>query len=107
LRLEFKFLPASSIQNDPKMATSEIFGKNLAILLWYVNEGFDPTAALIHGVLENQNGYLMLVRGAHLPSLHIPWKTAMAIQAVTPEVQDIFGDAGFWVEMTIRDLQVA
>lgn len=89
------------------MNVSELHGKRLAILLWYLNEGFDEAAALIHGVLENRNGYLMLVRADHLPPLQIPWKMVPSIQAVTQEVQDIFGSARYWVEMTIRDVRYA
>lgn len=89
------------------MSVSELQGKKLAILLWYVNEGWDSSAALINGVLENRNGILLLIRDQNLPPVNIPWKMVPAIQAVSADVQDIFGSAGFWLEMTIQDLQAA
>lgn len=89
------------------MRVSELNGQQLAILLWFVNENWESSAAIIGGILENKDGFLRLNRSGGLAPVQIPWKLVPEIKPVPDDARDIFGPANCWLEMTIRDLPAA
>ena len=83
---------------------SDLHGKSLALLIWYINENMDSTAAIVSGTAEIRGAKMSLVRGSFLPKMQVPGRLLTRVKSVPAEAKDIFGDAEYFLELTINDL---
>lgn len=89
------------------IALSDLYGKKLALLLWYTNEDNEATAAVVSGVAFLHNGHLSLHRGNLLPPLRIPLHLVWRARPVPQDLQDIVEQADYCIQGMISELPLA
>lgn len=87
-----------------KVAFSDLFGKRLALLIWYNNEAGETTAGIINGTAFLHDGNMALHRGNLVPPLPIPLKLIWRAKAVPKEMHDILNMADYCIQGTVQEL---
>jgi hypothetical protein len=89
------------------IAFPDLFGKKLALLIWYNNERGDTTAGVVCGTAFLHNGHLALHRGSLLPPFPIPLAMVWRAKVVPNELKDILKMADFCIQGTVGELVVS
>jgi hypothetical protein len=86
------------------IAFSDLFGKKVALLLWYNNESGDATAGVVSGVAFLHDGHMAIHRGSLLPPMQIPLPLVWRAKQVPNELKDILKMADYCIQGTIREM---
>lgn len=86
------------------IAFSDLFGKKLALLIWYNNENGDTTAGVVSGTAFLHDGQMAIHRGSLLPPLPIPLNMVWRAKHVPNELKDILKMADYCIQGTVREL---
>jgi hypothetical protein len=86
------------------IAFSDLFGKKLALLIWYNNENGDTTAGVVSGTAFLHDGKMALHRGSLLPPLPIPLAMVWRAKQVPHELKDILKMADYCIPGTVVEL---
>lgn len=89
------------------IAFSDLFGKKLALLVWYTNENGDPTAGVVSGTAFLHDGHMAIHRGSLLPPIQIPLQLVWRARQVPNDLKDILRMADYCIQGTIRELGMA
>lgn len=87
-------------------AFSDFYGKKIALLLYFLAENGETSAAIVKGTAYFQDGFLRLHRGNAVAPVPIPLRLVWRAKAVTAEFQDILGDADFVIQATLSELNL-
>jgi hypothetical protein len=85
-------------------ALTDLYGKKIALLLWFLDENQETSAVIVRGTAYFQDGSLHLHRGATLPPLAIPLKLVWRAQPVPNDYHEILGDVAYCIQGTPADL---
>jgi hypothetical protein len=88
-------------------ALTDLYGKKIALLLFFLDENQDTSAVIVRGTAYFQDGSLRLHRGATLPPLAIPLKLVWRAKAVPPEYHEILGDVDYCIQGTPSELDAS
>lgn len=83
---------------------TDLYGKKIALLLWFLNENQDFTAVVVSGKGFQHNGNFGLHRGPLLPPISIPLDLLWRAQLVPEHLRDILSGAEYCLEGTIAEL---
>jgi hypothetical protein len=86
------------------IAYSDLFGKKLALLVWYQNENGDPTAGVMSGTAFLHDGQMAIHRGNLLPPLRIPLDLVWRAKQVPNDLKDILRMADYCIQGTLQEL---
>jgi hypothetical protein len=86
------------------IAFSDLFGKKLALLVWYHNESGETAAAIVSGTAFLHDGQMALHRGSLLPPLPIPLAMVWRAKLVPSDLQDILRMADYCIQGTVAEL---
>ncbi len=89
---------------DMNVAYSDLFGKKVALLVWYNNESGDQTAGVVSGTAFLHDGQMALHRGSLLPPMAIPLQLVWRAKRVPNELKDILKMADFCIQGTVSEL---
>lgn len=87
------------------VALPDLYGKKLALLLWFVDENMDTTAAVVSGIAFQSEGHLCLHRGSILAPVRLPLHLVWRATLVPVEVADILGDADYVIQAEMAELE--
>ena len=90
-----------------KIAFPDLFGKKVALLVWYNNESGDATAGVVSGTAFLHNGQMAIHRGSLLPPLPIPLALIWRAKHVPNDLKDILRMADFCIQGTLQELGMA
>lgn len=82
---------------------TDLYGKKLALLLWFLNENMDFTAVVVSGKGFLHDGHFSLHRGPMLPPVRIPLNMVWRAQEVPDHLQDIVNGADYCLQGTIAE----
>lgn len=85
------------------IALTDLYGKKLALLLWFLNENMDFTAVVVSGKGFLHNGHFSLHRGSMLPPVRIPLNMIWRAQEVPEHLRDIVNGADYCLQGTIAE----
>lgn len=85
-------------------ALTDLYGKKIALLLWFLNEERDTSAVVVRGTAYFQDGALRLHRGSMLPPLPLPLRMVWRATPVPSEYMDILGEVDFCIQGTVAEL---
>ena len=88
-----------------RLALTDLFGKKLALLLWYVNEEFEQSAVIVSGVGFLHDGCLSIHRGSLLPPMQIPLALVWRAQPVPEDLKDIVKGADFCIQASMAEME--
>ncbi len=88
-----------------RLALTDLYGKKLALLLWYVNQDFEQSAVIVSGVGFLHDGCLSIHRGNLLPPMQIPLFLVWRAQAVPEELKDIVQGADYCIQASMAELE--
>ncbi|MEM7036680.1 MAG: hypothetical protein AAF570_06845 [Bacteroidota bacterium] len=86
------------------IALSDLYGKKLALLIWYMNEDNEASAAIVSGIAFQHNGHLSIHRGNILPPTAVPLHLIWRARPVPEDLKDIVRDADYCIQATIGEL---
>lgn len=86
------------------IAFPDLFGKKVALLVWYNNESGESTAGVVSGTAFLHDGQMALHRGSLLPPLTIPLALVWRAKRVPTELKDILKMADFCIPSTLVEL---
>ena len=86
------------------IAFSDLFGKKLALLIWYNNEAGERTAGIVNGTGFLHDGNLALHRGNLVPPMPIPLKLVWRAKVVPHELKDILKMADYCIQASVQEL---
>ena len=89
------------------IAFSDLFGKKVALLVWYNNEKGETTAGVVSGTAFLHDGHMALHRGSLLPPLQIPLQLVWRAKQVPNDLKDILRMADFCIQGTVKELGLA
>ncbi len=89
-----------------KLALTDLFGKKLALLLWYIDQDFEERAVIVSGVGFLHDGCLSLHRGHLLPPLRIPLALVWRAQEVPDELKDIVTGAQYLIQASLAEMEI-
>lgn len=92
---------------DMNVAFSDLFGKKVALLVWYNNESGDPTAGVVSGTAFLHDGQMAIHRGSLLPPMAIPLQLVWRAKRVPNDLKDILKMADYCIQGTVRELGLA
>lgn len=90
--------------SDMAVAFSDLYGKKLALLVWYQNNNGEAKAGLVTGTGFLHDGHLAVHRGSILPPLTLPLEMVWRAKAVPGELKDILKGADYCIQGTVREL---
>jgi hypothetical protein len=88
-------------------ALTDLYGKKIALLLWFIDENQETSAVVLRGTAYFQDGALRLHRGSSVPPLPIPLKLVWRAKIVPAEYQEILGDVDYCIQGTPTELEVS
>lgn len=88
------------------IALPDLYGKRLALLLWFLDEEMETTAAVVSGIAFQSEGFLCLHRGSILPPFRIPLHLVWRATLVPPEVSDILGTADYCIQADMSEMEL-
>ncbi|MEM0999521.1 MAG: hypothetical protein AAGN35_20860 [Bacteroidota bacterium] len=86
------------------IALTDLYGKKLALLVWYTTEDSETRAAVVSGIAFMHNGKLSLHRGHVLPPQPVPLRVVWRARRVPEDLQDILEDADYCIQGTVAEL---
>jgi hypothetical protein len=86
------------------IAFSDLFGKKVALLVWYNNESGDVTAGVVSGTAFMHDGHMAIHRGSLLPPMQIPLSLVWRAKRVPSELKDILKMADYCIPGTALEL---
>ncbi len=86
------------------IAFSDLYGKKIALLIWYHNENGDHAAGLVNGTGFLHDGQMAIHRGSLLPPMPIPLAMVWRAKEVPAELKDILRMADFCIQGTVHEL---
>ncbi len=89
-----------------KIAFSDLFGKRLALLIWYNNEAGETTAGIVNGTAFLHDGKMALHRGSLVPPMPIPVNLVWRAKLVPAEMKDILNMADYCIQATAKELEL-
>lgn len=89
-----------------RLALTDLFGKKLALLLWYVDKNFEQSAVIVSGVGFLHDGCLSLHRGHLLPPLQIPLALVWRAQSVPDDLKDIVKGADYCIQASMAEMEI-
>jgi hypothetical protein len=89
------------------IALTDLYGKKLALLVWYTSADAEPRAAVVSGVAFMHNGKLSLHRGNILPPLAVPLHLVWQARPVPTDLQNILQHADYCIQGTVKELGIA
>lgn len=92
--------------HNMRLALTDLFGKKLALLLWYLDEDFEQRAVIFSGVGFLHDGCLSLHRGPLLPPLQIPLALVWRAQEVPDDLRDIVKGAAYCIQASMAEMEM-
>lgn len=89
------------------MALTDLFGKKIALLLWFMNEEFEEITVLVSGVAFLHEGELSLHRGHLLPPFPVPLAVVWRAKQVPEDLKDIVEGADYAIQATMAEVEEA
>jgi hypothetical protein len=86
------------------IALTDLYGKKLALLVWFTSEDLEVKAAVVSGVAFMHNGKLSLHRGNILPPLAVPLHLVWQARPVPEDLMDILQQADYCIQGTVAEL---
>lgn len=88
------------------VAFPDLFGKKVALLLWYFNENGESTAGVVSGTAFLHDGNMAIHRGSLLPPLPIPLSLVWRAKQVPSDLKDILKMADYCIQGTLSELDL-
>lgn len=88
------------------IALSDLYGKKIALLIWYMTEDQETRAAIVTGVAFLHQGQLSLHRGHILPPLTVPLAMVWRARLVPDDLKDILQMADYCIQGTVTEFEL-
>lgn len=88
------------------VAFPDLFGKKVALLLWYFNDKGESTAGVVSGTAFLHDGNMAIHRGSLLPPLTIPLSLVWRAKQVPSDLKDILKMADYCIQGTLSELDL-
>jgi len=83
---------------------TDLYGKKLALLLWFLNEEMETSHVVVTGTGFMHDGHLSLHRGSILPPVRIPLALVWRAQEVPEQARTILNGADYVIRASVAEL---
>ena len=86
------------------IALSDLYGKKLTLLLWFINEDYETSTVMLSGTGFMHDGHLSVHRGSLLPPVRIPLNLVWRAREVPEHLKDILAGADYAIQASVAEM---